>query len=132
MSVISSFFYLYNFLHCFSIRLLEALLEIPLVVPLQANRFSTSPIFLFMSVISLFFLSLSFFTLLFHQVLGSTVGGTAGGSTADQLVKHLSHFFVHLSHFFVIFISVIFYNVSPSVFWKQCWQLYHSIRCDRG
>jgi hypothetical protein len=77
---------------------LEALLEILLVVPLQTNRFSTL-------AISLFFLSLSFFILFFHQVLGSTVGDTTGDSAADQLVKHLSHFFVNLSHSFVIFIS---------------------------
>jgi hypothetical protein len=86
--------------------------------------------FLFISVTS-FFLSLLFFTLLLHQVLGSTVGDTAGGSIgevvvdalkdsiADQLIQHLNHFF-HLSHFFVIFIYH-FYNVSPSIFWKQCW-----------
>jgi hypothetical protein len=115
------FFLSLSFLNCFSIRLLEALLEILQVVPLQTNRFSTIAIFLFMSAISLFFLSLLFFTLLFHQVPRSTMGDTTGGSSVDQLVNHLSHFFVHLSHFFVIFISVIFYNVSSSIFWKQCW-----------
>jgi hypothetical protein len=67
------------------------------------------------------FLSLSFFTLLSHQVLGSTIEDTAGGSIADQLVKHLSHFFVNLSHSFVIFISVIFIMFLPQFFWKHCW-----------
>jgi hypothetical protein len=61
--------------------------------------------FLFMSVISFsFFLFLSFFTLLFNQVL--TIGDIDSGS-ADQQVQHLSHFlscqlflyFFYLCHF---------------------------------
>jgi uncharacterized membrane protein YeiH len=54
-----------------------------MVVLLQINRFSTSAIFI--NVSHFFsFQSLSFFTLLFHQVLGSTIEDTAGGSAADQ------------------------------------------------
>jgi hypothetical protein len=57
--------------------------ETMMVVLLQINRFSTSAIFI--NVSHFFsFQSLSFFTLLFHQVLGSTIEDTAGGSAADQ------------------------------------------------
>jgi hypothetical protein len=47
------FFYLCHFLHCFSIRFLEAQLETLLVVLLEINWLSTSAIFLFTSIISL-------------------------------------------------------------------------------
>jgi hypothetical protein len=63
-----------------------------------------------------------------EALFGDTAGGSRGevvmdaekDHAADQLVQHLSRLFLHLSHFFVIFISIIFYNASPLVFWKQC------------
>jgi hypothetical protein len=78
--------------------------------PLLINRFSTSAIFLFISVISYFFYLSHFFTLPLHQVPGSTTGDTTGVvgevvveaekyPTAEQQVRHLSHF---------LFTSVIF------------------------
>jgi hypothetical protein len=60
------------------------------------NRFSTSAIFLFVSVISYFFYLSHFFTLLLHQVLGSTVGDSATPSSAPvdsfaSVIKDVIH-----------------------------------------
>jgi hypothetical protein len=83
--------------------------------------------FLFISIICYFFYLSHFFTLPLHQILGSiaddvgeVVVEAAKYPAADQLVQHL-RFFYSPQSFFVISISLIFYNVSPSVFWKQCW-----------
>jgi hypothetical protein len=95
--------------------------------------------FLFISVISLF-LSLPFFIMILPRLIASNAGDTqtelpegamadAMGeeelnvekeSSEDEQVQHLIHFCASQS-FICFFISAIFYNVSPSGFWKHCW-----------
>jgi hypothetical protein len=97
--------------------------------PLLINRFSTSAIFCSYQSFLFFYLSHFLHYVSINALETLLVMWRKPRSILLQINwLSTSTIFIHLSHFLMIFISVSFYNVSPSIFWKQCWRLYDSIQ----